>query len=66
MTLPAVSKHVRVLEDAQLVRLQKRGRVQHCSLTPRSLDLAQLWIDEHQRMWDGMLDSLESFIGNDQ
>lgn len=65
MTLPAVSKHVRVLEHARLVEREKRGRVHHCSLAPRSLDVAQLWIDEHQRMWDAKLDSLQAFLEHD-
>ena len=56
MTLTGLKKHVRVLEDADLVRTEKVGRVRHCRLGPRDLDDIQLWLDAYRRMLDERLD----------
>lgn len=65
MTLPAASKHLRVLERAGLVRRRIDGRVHHCSLDPRRLAEVRRWLDHYQRFWDETLDSLTRHVGND-
>ena len=64
MTLPAVSKHLRVLERAGLVRRRIDGRVHRCSLDSRQLSEARRWLDYYQRFWDETLDSLVRHIGH--
>ena len=61
-SLPAISKHLRVLEDAGLVKRDVRGREHHCSLEPRPLKTAAEWIEYHQRFWDTRLDVLEDLL----
>jgi len=61
-SLPAISKHLRVLEDAGLVRRDIRGREHHCSLEPRPLRTAAEWIEYHQRFWETRLDALEDLL----
>jgi DNA-binding transcriptional ArsR family regulator len=56
MSLTGMKKHVRVLEDAELVRTEKVGRARRCSLGPRRLDDAQQWIESYRRMLDERLD----------
>ena len=56
ISLTGLKKHVRVLEDAELVTTEKVGRERHCSIGPRRLDDAQEWIDAYRRMLDGRLD----------
>ena len=56
ITLTGMKKHVRVLEEAELVRTRKVGRTRECSLGPRRLDDVQAWIDMHRRMLDERLD----------
>jgi len=56
MSLTGLKKHVRVLEDAELVTTEKVGRVRRCSLGPQPLEDAQLWIESYQRMLDDRLD----------
>ena len=51
-----MKKHVRVLEDAELVRTEKVGRTRRCSLGPRRLDEVQRWIVGYRRMLDERLD----------
>jgi DNA-binding transcriptional ArsR family regulator len=62
MSLPAVSKHVRVLERAGLVRRTIDGRVHHCALQPRRLDDGRAWIERHAEMWTETLDALARFV----
>lgn len=65
MTLPAASKHLRVLERAGLVSRRVDGRVHHCSLNPQRLADARRWLDHYQRFWDETLDSLVRHVQDD-
>ena len=51
-----MKKHVRVLEDAELVTTEKVGRVRRCSLGPRRLEDVEEWIETYRRMLDERLD----------
>ena len=62
MTLTGMKKHVRLLEDAGLVRTEKVGRVRTCRLGPRRLAEEAAWIGKYQEMLDARLDSLETFL----
>ena len=61
-SLPAISKHLRVLEEAGLITRDVRGREHHCSLEPRPLKTAAEWIEYHQRFWETRLDALEDLL----
>jgi DNA-binding transcriptional ArsR family regulator len=56
ITLTGTKKHVRVLEEAELVRTEKVGRVRRCTLGPRRLDDVQEWVGMYRRMLDQRLD----------
>lgn len=58
MTLTAVSKHVRLLEHAGLVKTEKRGRTRYCRLEPGALNEAGEWIGRIQAFWETRLDAL--------
>jgi DNA-binding transcriptional ArsR family regulator len=62
MTLTGVTKHVRLLEAAGLVRTEKRGRVRTCRLGTRRLDPALDWITSHHRRLAQRLDHLGDFL----
>jgi DNA-binding transcriptional ArsR family regulator len=62
MSLPAVSKHIRVLERAGLVVRTKRGRVHTCRLNARPLREAAKWLAFYRQFWDARLDSLADFL----
>jgi DNA-binding transcriptional ArsR family regulator len=62
VSLMMVSKHLKVLTDAALVRRQKDGRVQRCSFDPAPIAGASDWIDEHRRFWNQQLDSLADYL----
>ena len=62
MSLTAVSKHVRVLSDAGLVHVEKRGRTRYCRLQPEGLKGAAEWLNDYQRFWEAQFDSLAMFL----
>ncbi|MGI9658387.1 MAG: ArsR/SmtB family transcription factor [Gaiellaceae bacterium] len=66
MSLPAASKHIRVLETAGLVGRSVEGRVHRCSLEPDGLDDARTWLETHRDFWEGTLDSLAEFVEEGQ
>ncbi|MGD9982250.1 MAG: ArsR/SmtB family transcription factor [Hyphomonadaceae bacterium] len=59
MSLNAVSKHIRMLERAALVRRRRAGREHYLSLNPKPLDEAATWIEQQRRFWNASLDALE-------
>lgn len=59
MSLNAVSKHIRILERARLVRRRRVGREHRISVDPEPLDEAAMWIYRQRRFWRGRLDALE-------
>lgn len=65
MSLPAVMKHVRVLQNAGLVSQKKIGRTRFCQLAPAPLKQAEDWIAQYRRFWEGAFDSLERFLSQD-
>jgi DNA-binding transcriptional ArsR family regulator len=59
MSLNAVSKHIRILERATLVRRRRAGREHVLSLNPAPLDEAAAWIEQQRTFWNASLDALE-------
>jgi DNA-binding transcriptional ArsR family regulator len=65
MSLPAVSRHIRVLERARLVVRNVDGRVHHCSLDPTSLKIVETWLDYYRHLWEGQLEALARYVRDD-
>jgi DNA-binding transcriptional ArsR family regulator len=62
MTFPAATKHVRVLEQARLVRRRVDGRQHLCRLDAASLKEATLWTDQFRRNWEARFEALDSLL----
>ena len=62
MSGPAVTKHLKVLEAAGLLRREKDGRVHRCSLDAAPITTAAEWIELHRRMWEQQLDRLAAYL----
>jgi DNA-binding transcriptional ArsR family regulator len=56
MSLTGMKKHVRILEDAELVSTEKVGRTRRCSLGPRRLEDLERFVDTYRQLLDGRLD----------
>jgi DNA-binding transcriptional ArsR family regulator len=66
LTLNGVKKHVRVLEDADLVVTEKVGRARECRLGSAELHDAARWIDDYRRSWQGRLDRFGAYVEQSQ
>ncbi|SRR5712691_540600 len=66
MSFNAVSKHVKVLERAGLVRRRVRGREHLLRLNPAPLREASRWLEHYRAFWDTRLDALETLLVNDE
>ena len=62
MSLAAASKHIKVLENAGLIRREVRGRTHICRLDPGPLDSAQEWLSFYERFWTARLDVLDRLL----
>ncbi|HET7542348.1 MAG TPA: hypothetical protein VFK05_20910 [Polyangiaceae bacterium] len=62
MTFPAATKHVRVLEQATLVRRRVVGRVHLCRLTAAPLKGATLWTEQFRRNWEARFEALDALL----
>jgi DNA-binding transcriptional ArsR family regulator len=66
ISLPAVMKHLGVLERAGLVSQRKIGRERRCRLTAHALQPAAEWIAQYRQFWERQLDSLERYLSQSQ
>jgi len=62
MSLPAVMKHLRVLQRAGLVNQRKRGRTRRCRLAARPLKNAEAWISQYRAFWEMQFDALDRYL----
>lgn len=62
VSLNSVSKHIRILERARLVRREKRGREHILSIDPQPLDDAMEWMARQRALWTSRLDALEAAL----
>jgi DNA-binding transcriptional ArsR family regulator len=66
LTFAAVSKHLKVLERAQLVRKRRRGKEQLVSLAPQALADADAYLEQYRQLWDARLGALEVLLEQEQ
>lgn len=62
ISLPAVHKHVAILESAALVTCEKRGRQRFCRLETRGLEHGLAWIEARRRLWGARLGALDRLL----
>src|SRR5262249_12882622 len=62
MSLAAVSKHLKVLEAADLIHRRKEGSFQIVSLNARNLQIAEHWISFYRKFWTERLDALKDLL----
>ena len=63
---PAISKHLRVLERAGLVRRARDGRLSRCGLDATPMRDAAEWVEEYRQFWESQLDALANFLEQDE
>jgi DNA-binding transcriptional ArsR family regulator len=62
VSAPAITKHMRILEDAGLLSRKKLGRSHHCRLERERMKEAEAWIEHHRKFWNERLDALELYL----
>ena len=62
MSMPAVSKHLKVLERAGLIERSRDAQWRPCRLKPRRLKAASEWLDGYRQFWEQSLDRLEAYL----
>lgn len=62
VSMMAISKHVKVMEAAGLIRRERDGRVHRCSFDPASMDDVVGWIEMHRKFWTQQLDALADYL----
>ncbi|CAN7251957.1 metalloregulator ArsR/SmtB family transcription factor [Phenylobacterium sp. LjRoot225] len=65
ISLNSVSKHIRILERADLVRRRRQGREHLLALNPQPLDAAAAWIEEQRALWTWRLAELDRILKED-
>ena len=63
---PAISRHLRVLERAGLMRRRKVGRQHYCRLVADPLSSAAAWLATYQRFWDAKLSALDDYLSEEE
>lgn len=59
---PAVSKHLKILNECGLVMIRKEGRKRFCRADPRKLQEVMEWTARYRKFWAGSLDTLEALL----
>lgn len=62
MTLPAISKHIRVLESAGLVTRGRDAQFRPCTLKTLPLQIVASWTDQYRHFWDARFDTMNSLL----
>ncbi len=64
ITLAGMLKHVRVLQDAELIRTTKHGRTRVCAIKPDSCDAGVRWLETTRERWHQRFDSLDRYLAD--
>ena len=59
---PAISQHIKILEECGLVIITKKGRERFCQIQPAQLIEVQNWMEPFKKMWEVRLDSFETYL----
>ena len=59
---PAISKHLKILNECGIITLEQKGRERYCLLQPKALIPAFLWVDQYRPLWEEQLDRFEQYL----
>ena len=59
---PAISKHMKILEECGVVSIRQQGRERHCSIVPDNLKTISTWADQYRQLWEQRIDSFEDYV----
>lgn len=59
---PAVSKHLKILQECGVINVKKQGRERICFIDPKELLPVAKWVEQYRKLWEDKLDSFESYL----
>lgn len=59
---PAISKHIRILQECGVVTIEKKGRERFCRITAKNLMPVADWVEQYRKLWEDKLDSFENYL----
>ncbi len=59
---PAISKHLKILKECEIIDYRKQGRERYCFIQPKNLIPAFMWIEQYQKLWEDKLDSFDNYL----
>lgn len=59
---PAISKHLRILNECGIVKTHKKGRERYCTIQPQSLRPVSDWIEQYHQLWEDRLDAFADYL----
>ena len=59
---PAISKHIKILNECNIIKIQKEGRKRFCKIESQNLLPAFLWIEQYKKLWENKIDSFENYL----
>ncbi len=59
---PAISKHLKILNECGLVQTVQQGREKHCVIIPAELSKVSEWVSQHRKLWEQKLDLFEAYL----
>ncbi len=63
---PAISKHIRILNECGVIVINQKGRERYCKLLPQNLTPVADWVEPYRRLWEEKLDSFEQYLAKIQ
>lgn len=65
ISLPAVSRHLKVLERARLITRERQAQWRRCRLAPQPLKEAAEWVERYRAFWDARFDALDKLLARE-
>lgn len=59
---PAISKHLKILEESRLIEINQNGRERYCRIIPENLIPAFMWLEQHKKLWEERINSFEEYL----
>lgn len=63
---PAISKHLKILHECQIIDFHKKGRERYCFIKPKELIPAFMWMEKYRSLWEDQIDSFENYLNKIQ
>ncbi len=64
MSRQGVTKHIKILEDADLISINSIGRERYCNAKPKALETLSKWLKFYEQFWDSKLENLGTYLDN--